>query len=176
MAKKASEKRAKQPATAVRVKTAPEVVGALNRYIDYFFHKKIGKSLGKRTQQKLVSYGPWLMTLILLIVLPELLIFAKNAEIVGISGFFTEIFFNQESWILLIVVLSNCLLLADGLSDLFNKKLRGWNRIYLALLINMTYIAAQLAQNLSRPAAPLLSLAAICVLLFMHLDIKKYYK
>jgi hypothetical protein len=170
------KKSARTQSTAVQVRSGSDVVKTFNQGVEYLFHTRIGKKFKAATQKTIVAYGPWLAAALLLFVLPELLIFAKENKFVGISGFFTSIFFNQASWILMVVVLANCLLLADGLSDIFAKKKRGWDRIYIALLLNTLYLLSQLAQNLTQPAAPLLSLAVICLALFTHFDIKKYYK
>lgn len=175
--KPTTTKAKKAPANnVVQVKNASDVLRAFNGGVEYVFHTRVGKRLSKATQTNLVAYGPWIMAATLLIILPELLIFAKEGRLVGVSSFFTAIFFNQASWVLMVVVLTNCILLADGLSDVFAKKRRGWDRLYLALLINGGYVLSQLAQQLTQPAAPLISLATISFLLYASLDIRKYYK
>lgn len=179
MAKKSTAPaKPKQTSTvnAVQVKNASDVVKAFNKAVDYIFHSRVSKKLSKKTQTNLVAYGPWIMSALLLIILPELLIFAKDGQLVGISGFLTAIFFNQNSWVLMVIVFANCLLLADGLSDVFAKKRRGWDRFYIALLINGGYVISQLFQNISEPAAPVISLLSIAICLFVALDIRKYYK
>lgn len=171
-----AKKAAPKSTASVQVKNAADVVRAFNAGVEYLFYTKVGKKIAKSTQTSLVAYGPWIMAALLLVVLPELLIFAKEARLVGFSGFFTAIFFNQASWVLMVIVFTNCILLADGLSDVFAKKRRGWDRLYLALLINGGYVLSQLAQNITRPAAPIISLAAIAFCLYGALDVRKYYK
>lgn len=177
MAKRVSKaKTSKNTSKEVPVKSGAEVVAAFNKGVELVFHAKVNRRFSKNTRDTLVAYGPWLMSALLLVILPELLVFAKEGRLVGPSGFFTVIFFNQESWILMSVVLANCLLLADGLSDVFAKKQRGWQRLYIALLINGGYVIAHLLQNPTQFAAPALSLAAIGFFLFATLDIRTYYK
>ena len=160
----------------VRVKNGSEVIAAFNKGVELVFHTKVNRRFSKGTRNTLVAYGPWIMSVLLLFVLPELLVFAKEGRLVGLSGFFTVIFFNQASWVVMSVVLTNCLLLADGLSDVFAKKRRGWDRLYVALLVNGIYVLTQLAQNPTQFAAPTISLAAIGFFLFATLDVRTYYK
>lgn len=176
MATKKSAKTTISAPSSVRVRNAREVVDRINALIEYALCERISKKLSVKNQRRIVSYGPWIASLLLLFILPQLLIFAKDATFVGVSTFFTAIFFNQASWVLMLVVLANCLLLADGLSDIFTKKRRGWNRIYIAFLINLAYIFTQLTQNITQPAAPIISLGLTTFFLSIHFNIKKYYK
>lgn len=175
----AQKKNTTKPAAStpsVRVKKGSEVVTALHGFLSHNLHGRFNVSLSKKLQTTLVAYGPWLAIVLVLVVLPELLILAKNGTLLTVTGFFDTILFNQEAWVVLLVLLSGIMLLVDGIGDLFGKKSKGWQRIYAAVLINAGYILWQLFGNLAQPAAPLLSLIAVFAILFALLDIKQYYK
>ncbi len=159
----------------VRVKSVRDVTTTIQNQIAYNLHDRHSFRFKKQTRTKLVAYGPWLSILSVIVISPQLLNLAKNGSLLSISGFFNEIFFNQESWVILVIILLNTLLLVDGLSDLFVKARRGWNRVYLPALITAFYVTYQLASNLSQPAAPLLSLLGACFVLFTILDVREYY-
>lgn len=148
----------------------------IDRSIEQLFYKSIGRKLNKASQRKIVTHGSWLAALVLLFILPQLLIFAKDGLFVGISGFFTAMFFNQASWVLMLVVLANSILLVQSLGEIAAKKRKGWNKIYTAFLINLGYVLIQLIQNITQPLPPIISLMAISFGLFVLFDIKKYYK
>lgn len=175
---KATAKKAgpKSAAKAVKVKDSRDVVRSFNVLVEQNLHNRLGVKFSKTSQQKLVAYGPWLMVVLLVFVAPELMLFAKTNHLVGLTGFLERILFDQQSWVLLIIIFTNCLLLADGLSSVAAQKKRGWDRVYLALLINSGYILWQLGSNLAQPAAPLVSLLGLGFCLFTLLDIKRYYK
>ena len=177
MAKK-SAKQVKPSAStpSVRVKKGSEVLTSIQNFLNYNLHGRFNTSLSKKLQTRLVAYGPWIAIALVIVVLPELLILAKNGTLMTFTGFFDTILFNQSSWVVMLVLLSGIMLLVDGLSDLFNKKLRGWQRVYAATLINASYILWQLVDNISQPAAPILSLIAIFAIIFALLDVKKYYR
>lgn len=167
---------AEKPAVKnVRVKSAKDIVKELDTGMEKLVHTKSGKNLSKKTQKAIVSYGPWLTALTLLVLLPELLVFAKTGEIFGIVGFFDSVLFNQQSWVLLVVIFINAMLLADALSDVFAKKARGWSRVYAAHIITALYIISHLVRNITEPAAPVISLGFLAVLFFVLYDIRPYY-
>lgn len=171
MAKKEQKK-----TTTVKVKSIGEVVATLQRHMAYNLHGRYAFRLSDKTQQKIVSYGPWLSIVLVLFILPELFIFAKTGTLMHLTGFFNEIVFNRDAWVILLLLLTNILLLVDGISELFEKRQKGWQRIYLATLLSTIYIIWQLLSNLTQPAAPLLSLVAIVSILFTLFDIAAYYK
>lgn len=175
MAKQAKKSTKLNPRT-VSVKSSGDVIGALDRLVEQTFYKRLGRGFSVSTQTKIVAYGPWLMAGIHLMLLPALLVLAKEGQFITFSQFISGIFFNQSSWILMLIVIANSLLLAAGLSDVFEKKRRGWNCIYTALLVSGAYVLIQLIQNPLQFAAPLMSFAAISILLFSVLDVRKYYK
>lgn len=148
----------------------------LNGAVQNFFVKQIPFTLNKTIQKKVVKHGQWFAAALLLVVLPELLLFAKEATFMGVSGFFTALFFNQSSWILLLMVLVNCVILVQSINDISAKKRRGWNYLYTALLINLIYVLIQLTQNNATPLAPFVSIAVLSLLLKIVIDLKKYYK
>lgn len=160
----------------LKIRGEADAVKAFNAAIEYVFYLKVSKKLSRKTRKTIVSYGTWLAALALLVILPELLIFAKESKFVGISGFFTAIFFNQASWILMLIVLANCILLVQSLGDIAAKKRAGWNKVYLAFVINFIYVLIQFGQNIRRPAAAIISLVIISFGLFVLLDIKESYK
>lgn len=159
----------------VRVKNAKDLVKEFDKNAEKILYKRSGKKLGQQTQKTIVSYGPWLTAILLLIGFPELLVFAKTGEIFGITGFFDTVLFNQQSWVLLVIIFLNAMLLADGLSDVFAKKQRGWVRVYIAHVITTGYIFIHLLRDLSQPAAPIISLAILGLLFFVLYDIRPYY-
>lgn len=160
----------------VEVKTFAQVKTTVNRSFEYNLHKRFETRLSTKNQKKIVSYAPWLSALLIIVVLPELMVFAKDSTLMGINGFFSLIFFNQASWVIMLILLTNVLLFVDGLSYLFDQKKIGWERMYQATLLSGAYVAYQLLANLSAPAAPLLCLLAVGMIIFVLLDIKHYYK
>ena len=176
MAKKTTPKKRNSSTASVSVKKGNEVLVSAQNFLTRNLHDRFNISLSKRIQTQLVAFGPWLSIALVLVILPELLVFAKNGMLITFSGFFETIVFNQEAWVVLLVILSGLMLLVDGIGDLFNKKLRGWQRIYLATLINTGYILWQLPGNMDNLAAPILSLLVAFIIIFAQLDIKKYYK
>jgi hypothetical protein len=182
MAKKSTTTASKKPAkktlstNSVKVKTFPELLKNIDSKLHYYVHDRFNASLSKKTQQKIVAYGPWLSAVLVLIILPELIMFAKTGSLLTFTGFFDSIFFNQQSWVVMLVFLANILLLVDGLSQIFEKKLRGWQRIYQATLLSGIYILWQLLDQITNPAAPLVSLLSIGLILFTLFNIRSYYK
>lgn len=172
MAKKVAKAKTKN----VKVKKGSEVLSAISRNFAYNIHGRYSLGFSGKTREKLVAYGPWLAVILVIVVLPELLILAKSGTLIGFSGFFSDILFNQQSWVILIILFINIMLLVDGLSHLFQKEAKGWTRVYQATLLSGGYVLWQLLGNLSQPAAPLLGLLAIVFILFSLLDIKSYYK
>lgn len=173
MAKKKTSKVRKQ---SVQVKNRSDVLASINGFIFKNVHDRHNLTFSSNTKEKIVSYGPWLAIAALLIIAPELLVLAKDATFISFSGFIETILFNRTSWVLLIILFINCLLLVDGLEDLFAQKRRGWNRIYIALLINITYVIYQLFARIEQPAAPILALVGFIFCLFTLLDVRDYYK
>lgn len=174
--KRQPKKVAEKPVTKnIRVKSAKDVVKELDVTAEKLVHVRTGKTFSKKTQKNIVSYGPWLTAATVFIVIPELLVFAKTGQIFGIAGFFNLILFNQQAWVLMVVLFINAMLLADGLSDVFAKKQRGWNRVYVTYVISALYCVLQLLQNITTPAAPIISLAILVLMLFALYDIRPYY-
>lgn len=166
----------KKKSDNVEVKKGGDVLSALNRHLAYNLHDRYNLSFSSKTQQKMVAYGPWLAILSVVVLMPQLLILSKSGQLISFSGFFETILFNQESWVILIILFSNILLLVDGIGHLFAKERKGWTRIYQATLVTSGYIIWQLLANLSQPAAALLSLLATIFVLFTLLDIRSYYR
>lgn len=160
----------------VRVKSSKDVISTVNRLLSYNLHDRFKFGFSKPTKIKLTAYGPWLAALSVIVISPELMSLAKNGRLLTISSFFNEIFFNQQAWLILVIILINILLLVDGLTDLFDMKLRGWNRVYAPALITAFYVLWQLLSSLDQPAAPLLSLLGAWFVLFSLLEIKSFYK
>lgn len=181
MAKKPAAKKNQKKTSAakkapnVRVKRSGEVVATLQNFIAHNVHGRHNLSFSKQTQKQIVAYGPWLAGLIVLVILPELLALAKTGRLISLTGFFDTILFNQASWVILIILFVNTLLLVNGLSHIFNKAKYGWDRIYVAVLISGGYIAWQFLNNLEQPAGPILSLVSVFFILFTLFDIRKYY-
>ncbi len=182
MAKKVTKNTKQASATStrkspqVRVKHAHEVVESITRILSHNLHHRYNFRLSKNTQKKLVAYGPWLATFLIIVVIPELLIFAKTGSLVGLTSFFDTILFNQASWVVLVILFINILLLVDGISHLFEKERRGWLRIYQASLLAASYIVWQFFNQITHPAAPLVSLVGMLCILFSLLDIEEYYR
>lgn len=181
MAKKTiSKTSAKKPrakkAGAVEVKGFQDIIRLFNNLISKNLHERFGVRFSKSNQVKIVAYGPWLSIAVLLLLAPELLVLANNAMFISPIGFLEKILFNRDSWVLLIIMFINIISAVDALSELFDKTMRGWNRVYVALLINMGYVFYQLLTSLEQPAAPLLSLVVFGFCLFTLLDIRQYYK
>ena len=176
MPAKVAKKQSKKASSSVEVKQSRDIIRVFNAFVAKNMHDRYKTRLTKNTQQKIVSYGPWLAALILLVIAPELLIFAKEARLISLNGFIETVLFNRESWVLLLVILANCILTFDALGELFNKTERGWNRVYSALLINSTYVLYQLAAQIANPAAPIVSILLLALCLFVLFDIRKYYK
>lgn len=160
----------------VKVKTATDLITWLDTALTHNLHDRLPLRFTKITQRKLVTYGPWLMALGLLIIAPEAMILAKANRIVSFSGFLERVLFDQQAWVLLVMVLINCLLVAEGLSAVAAKKRHGWNRMYLGLVLPSGYVLWQLISNPLQPAAPLLSLVILAACLFTLFDLKTYYK
>lgn len=173
---KTSKKAKASASTTVEVKNYKDILSGFNNFIAKNIHDRYNVTFSQVTKLKLVAYGPWLAIVTLLVILPQLLVLANNGQVSSPVGFLEQTLFNRESWVLLIILLTNIILLVDGLAELFNKALKGWNRVYLALLVNGGYILYQLFTQLDQPAAPLLSLLGIGFCLFTVLDIKRYYK
>lgn len=169
----ATKKTKKAP--QVRVKTINEVASTTLNLLSYNLHDRFTFEYSTKTKKKLVAYGPWLATLFVVIISPQLLILAKNGNLITVSGFFNEIFFNQKSWVILVLILLNVLFLVDGLSDLFTRTSRGWNRVYIPALVTLCYTIWQLFANLSQPAAPILAILGSLAVVFTVLDIRSYY-
>lgn len=175
-AKKASKKSAAtKQAPNVKVKSSKEVFTTLERVMIYNLHDRFSFTFSKQTRTKIVAYGPWLATASVVIVSPQLMNLAKNGSLMTISGFFNDIFFNQQSWVILVSILLNVLLLVDGLNGLFHKTRRGWTKVYITALITAVYVLSQLLQNLAQPAAPILSLLGALGILFTLYDVRDYY-
>lgn len=175
-AKKVSRKNATSKRTPnVKVKSNKEVLATIERLMTYNLHDRFSFTFSKQTRAKLVAYGPWLATASVVLISPQLMNLAKNGSLMTISGFFNDIFFNQQSWVILVAILLNILLLVDGLNGLFHKTRRGWTKVYITALITTVYIVSQLLQNLSQPAAPILGLLGAMFILFTLYDIRDYY-
>lgn len=159
----------------VEVKSYREVFKNINNFISRNLHDRYNIRYSEVTRLKLVSYGPWIMIGTLLFFAPELLVLAKDTMFISPAGFIEKVLFNRDSWVTLIIVLINIICAIDALSELFAKTKRGWNRVYLALLINTGYVLYQLSTNLQQPAAPLLALLGFIFCLFSVLDIREYY-
>lgn len=162
-------------AQTVEVKHSRDVISTFNRYVFKNLHDRYNARLSESTRTKIVAYGPWLAIFTLLVIAPELLVLANNAMFISPTGFLEKVLFNRNSWVLLIIVFVNILSAVDALGELFNKTKRGWNRIYFALLINITYVVLQLFTHLEQPAAPLLALLGFTACLFALLDVREYY-
>lgn len=177
MAKSQTRTRKRQPrsTTSVRVKRADEVLATIQGWLAYNLHDRYNRHYSKATQKKLVSYGPWLALVLLMIIAPQLMLLANNGVFVTPVGFLEAVLFNRDSWGILSMILLNIVCLVDGLSHLFEKQRRGWNRVYGACFLNLVYILYQLVTNLSQPAAPILATAGIAACLFTLLDIREYY-
>lgn len=160
----------------VEVKNASQVMHGIDTFLSRNLHGRFNHQLSSDTQKKLVSYGPWLSTLLVVVLLPELMVFAKQGSLMNFSGFFNIIFFNQQSWVIMLVMLGNIVLLVDGISYLFEKKRRGWTRIYQISILSTVYILWQLFANIIAPAPALISLIAMFIITFTLLDVKKHYK
>lgn len=160
----------------VRVKTFKEISDSAIEFINYNLHDRFNFEYTVKTKKKLVSYGPWLATLFVVVISPQLLILAKNGNLITISGFFNQIFFNQKSWVILVLILLNILFLVDGLNDLFAKKARGWTRVYITTLTTLTYVFYQLIVNISEPAPAILALLGSILVVYTILDIRNFYK
>lgn len=160
----------------VQVKSNRDVLRGIERFFEHNLHDRFHYTLPKQTKNQLVAYGPWLATLYVVIISPQLLNLAKNGSLLTVSGFFNDIFFNQQAWVVLVIMLLNVLFLVDGLSDLFNKKRRGWTKVYITAMITAFYVLWQLLDNLSEPAAPILSLLIAGAVLFALYDVRDYYK
>lgn len=180
MVKKATQKKSVKASakktTPVHVKSLTELALATDNFTTHNLYSRHSYRLSKVTQKQLVAYGPWLATLLVAVILTELMIFAKDGNLIAISGFFNSIFFNQDSWVILLIMFTNIMLLVDGLSYLFEKKQRGWKRIYQATLISTAYITYQLFANITQPAPAIVSLLMALFALFILLDTRKYYK
>ena len=166
----------KTSAKNVRVKSSKDVVATFSRLLSYNLHDRYKIGFSKNTKTKLIAYGPWLSALSVIVISPELMNLAKNGRLLTLSSFFNEIFFNQQAWMILVIILINILLLVDGLTDLFDMRLRGWNRVYAPALITTFYIVWQFFSHLDQPAAPILSLIGAWFILFTLLDVKSFYK
>lgn len=173
--KSSSQKPRAKKVQAVEVKNSKDVLSMFNRYVFKNLHDRYNARLSEPTRQKIVAYGPWLAIFTLLFIAPELLVLANNAMFISPTGFLEKVLFNRDSWVLLIIVFVNIISAVDGLSELFNKTKRGWNRIYFALLINIGYVLFQLFTHLEQPAAPLLALLGFTACLFALLDVREYY-
>lgn len=160
----------------VKVKSVDEVASTTLNLLSFNLHDRYTFEYSKKTKKKLVAYGPWFATLFVVIISPQLLNLAKNGNLMSFSGFFNEIFFNQKSWVILVLILLNILFLVDGLSDLFSRKNRGWNRVYITALITLGYTVWQLFSNLSQPATPILAILGALIAVFTVLDVRSYYK
>lgn len=167
---------AKKSSSDIRVKSSKDVVSTVNRLLSHNLHDRFKFGFSKSTKVKLTAYGPWLAAVSVIVISPELMSLAKNGRLLTITSFFNEIFFNQQAWLILVIILVNILLLVDGLTDLFDMRLRGWNRVYAPALITGLYVLWQLMTNLDQPAAPLLSLLGAWFVLFSLLEIKSFYK
>jgi hypothetical protein len=181
MAKKATTKStARKPRAkkveAIEVRGSRDVISVFNRLIIENVHDRYNARFSENTRKKIVAYGPWVSIALLLLFAPMLLVLANNGMFISPVGFLEKILFNRDSWVLLIIVLINIVCTVDALSELFNKTKRGWNRVYIALLINSGYVLYQLASNLEQPAASVLSLIGFLFCLFALLDVREYYK
>jgi len=165
-----------QRTPSVKVKSNQDVLRGIERVLEYNLHDRFNYTLPKRTKNQLVAYGPWLATLYVVVISPQLLNLAKNGTLLSVSGFFNNVFFNQQAWVVLVIMLLNVLFLVDGLSDLFNKKRRGWTKVYITALITAAYVLWQLFEHLGDPAAPILGILIAGATLFTLYDIRDYYK
>lgn len=161
--------------SSVHVKRGSEVFAAIQNSIAYNLHGRYNRHLSKSSQKKLVAYGPWLALGTLIIAAPELMLLANNGRFVSPIGFLEEVLFNRDSWGLLSMILINIICSVYALGDLFEKKRRGWNGVYTALLSNLLYVLYQLITNIAQPAGPILASMGIVFCLFILLDIREYY-
>jgi hypothetical protein len=176
MAKTTKKAPQQKTVSNVRVKPANEVVATVQRHIEYNLHSRYNLSFSKATQKKLVAYGPWLAIGLIVFIIPQLMALAKTGSLMTFSGFFNTVFFNQDSWVILLIIFTNILLLVDGVSKIFEKGIAGWTRVYQAMVISTGYIVWQLLSNISEPAAPILALLGAVLVLFALFDIKQYYR
>ena len=160
---------------SIEVRNLSDVVAVFNRVVAKNIHGRYNARFSENTRKKIVAYGPWLSIALLLVVAPTLLVLANDGMLISPIGFLEKVLFNRDSWVLLILVFINVLSAVDALDELFKKTIRGWNRVYVALLINTGYVFYQLASNVYQPAAPLLSLISFIFCLFALLDVKEYY-
>ncbi len=161
--------------STVEVKNHRDVMSTINSFIAKNIHDRYNVTFSEATKLKIVAYAPWLAILTLLVISPELIVLANNGLLTSPMGFLEKILFNRDSWVLLIILLVNIICLVDGFGELFSKSIKGWNRIYFALLVNSIYTLYQLLTHLDQPAAPILSLLGFGFCLFSLLDIKNFY-
>ena len=162
--------------STIRVKSYRDILSACNNFIIANAHDRFKTSFSRNTKKKLVSYGPWLAIILLMIMAPQLLVLANNNMFITPFGFLEKILFNRDSWVLLIVVFVNIICMVTAVDELFKKSRRGWNSVYSALLVNISYVSYQLVTNLSQPAGSILSLIIFGGCLFTLIDIREYYK
>lgn len=159
----------------VRVKNSREVMLTIQNFLAYNLHDRYNFGFSKTTQKKIVAYGPWLAAATIFIILPELMTLAKSGGLISPNGFIETILFNQSSWVILIIIFINIMLIVDGMKYIFDQLKRGWNSIYFATLISSIYIIWQLFTTSGQPASSLLALMGCYFILFTLFDIKKYY-
>lgn len=161
---------------SVEVRNLSDVVAVFNRVVAKNIHGRYNARFSANSRKKIVAYGPWLSIALLLVAAPILLVLANDGMLVTPVGFLEKVLFNRDSWVLLILVFINVISAVDALDELFKKTIRGWNRVYVALLINTGYVIYQLFSSIDQPAAPLLSLIGFIFCLFALFDVKEYYK
>ncbi|MFO0971712.1 MAG: hypothetical protein U0520_05205 [Candidatus Saccharimonadales bacterium] len=147
MAKKAATKRRSRAARTIEVKQHTDIIRIIDALLVKNMHDRYTVRLSEKTREMLVAYGPWLAIGLLAVIAPELMVLAKSGRLISATGFLEKVLFNRESWVLLMVVFINIICFVDALSDLFEKTKRGWDRVYLAILVNLTYVLYQLATN-----------------------------
>ncbi len=82
-AQRKSKQSTRNSALTVRVKSANEVVGVVQKFLAHNLHGRYNFSFSKKTQKQLVAYGPWLSSLLVVAILPELLALARYLQSSG---------------------------------------------------------------------------------------------
>lgn len=175
-AKKTTTKsRSSKKNPGIQTKGWIDVASTIDRLISRNLHDRHNLSLSDKSQHRIVAYGPWLAVSIWIFAIPQLIALAKTGGFLSLNMLLETMVYSRESWVILLLFFITSVAVASSITDLSLQKLRGWNRVYTVTLLNLGYVIYQIAFSGHQPAGALLSGAALVAIIFVLLDVRKYY-
>lgn len=161
--------------SSINTKSWSDVARVIDHIISNNLHDRHNISLSELVQRRIVSYGPWLAVGTWILLIPQFIALAKTGGFLSLNMLLETMVYSRESWVMLLLFFVTSVAAASSITELSIQKIKGWNKIYVATLINLAYVLYQLFFNGGQPAGALLSATALVAIIFILLDVRKYY-